>query len=396
MRALKTEIASQSRKYADYIVQTVFIGGGTPTAVEAGSLIRVLQVLRETFTIAGDAEISIEANPGTVTKDALELYRAAGINRLSIGLQSANDAELKLLGRIHTYADFLETYCLAVQAGFTNINVDLMSALPGQTVEEYEDTLRKVLALKPVPQHISAYSLIIEEGTPFYDSFGAEREEMDRTGEIKHIADKQGKPHLPSEEEERLMYERTAALLTEAGFERYEISNYSKPGFACRHNTVYWRRGDYVGFGLGAASLVDNVRFRNTDNLQKYMEAEASGTEVLNAEKTCIAERENFRIAERENFRIAEQEILSLTEQMEEFMFLGLRMTNGISGEEFRETFGVSIESVFGEVIRKNVEEGLLEEISDGKEKVQKSERRIALTGKGMDVSNYVMAQFLL
>ncbi|MBQ7780802.1 MAG: oxygen-independent coproporphyrinogen III oxidase [Lachnospiraceae bacterium] len=344
LRALKAEIESQSGKYTDYTVQTVFFGGGTPTAVEAAILCEVLQTLKKYFNIAADAEVSMEANPGTVTAEALVQYKKAGINRLSIGLQSANDEELKLLGRIHTYADFLETYRLAVEIGFTNINVDLMSALPGQTVQGYEQTLQKILALEPPPRHISAYSLIIEEGTPFYEIYGAEREEN---------------PYLPTEEEDRLMYENTVQILSQAGYERYEISNYSQPGYECRHNTVYWRRGDYVGFGLGAASLVNNVRFRNTDNLQEYLRGSEYATE---------------------------QEILSVEEQMEEFMFLGLRMTNGISKEEFRKTFGVSVEDIFGEIIRKNIKEELLQQKAD----------RIALTKRGLDVSNYVMAQFIL
>ena len=406
MRALKAEIESQSTKYTDYTVQTIFFGGGTPTAVEAATLCEVLQVLKKHFNIAIDAEISMEANPGTVTAEALVQYKEAGINRLSIGLQSANDEELKLLGRIHTYADFLETYRLAVETGFTNINVDLMSALPGQTVQGYEETLQKILALDPPPRHISAYSLIIEEGTPFYEVYSAEREEMDRTGEIRSVSVNDKKPHLPSEEAERLMYESTARILAKAGYERYEISNYSQPGYECRHNTVYWRRGDYVGFGLGAASLVNNVRFRNTDSLQDYLKFfeyvadDRNGTET-EPKDICI------NVELREGI-IGEQEILSVEEQMEEFMFLGLRMTNGISKEEFRETFGVSLEDIFGEVIRKNIKEGLLEEITSEKAQkeiadkrmqgaqLQQSGDRIALTKRGLDVSNYVMAQFML
>ncbi len=370
MHALEKEIKSQKEKYADYMVQTVFIGGGTPTAVKAETLCEVLQGLKENFTVAADAEVSMEANPGTVTKEALQQYRKAGINRLSIGLQSANDEELKLLGRIHSYADFLETYRMAVETGFTNINVDLMSALPGQNVQGYEQTLQKVLALQPAPQHISAYSLIIEEGTPFYESYGAEREEMDRTGEMKSVSVNDEKPHLPSEEAERLMYESTAQILAGAGYERYEISNYSQPGYACRHNTVYWRRGDYVGFGLGAASLVNNVRFHNTDNLQEYLKFFQYDGENIGTECGDI---------------VTEREVLSVEEQMEEFMFLGLRMTEGVSKAEFKKTFDVPVESIFGEVIRKNIEEGLLQQKSD----------RIALTKKGLDVSNYVMAQFM-
>lgn len=369
MCALKAEIEGQSTKYTDYTVQTVFFGGGTPTAVEAATLCEVLQTLKKHFNIAADAEISMEANPGTVTAEALVQYKKAGINRLSIGLQSANDEELKLLGRIHTYADFLETYRLAVEIGFTNINVDLMSALPGQTVQGYEQTLQKILALEPPPRHISAYSLIIEEGTPFYEIYGAGREEN---------------PYLPTEEEDRLMYENTVQILSQAGYERYEISNYSQPGYECRHNTVYWRRGDYVGFGLGAASLVNNVRFRNTDSLQDYLKF----FEYV-AEKRSVTETEPTDISANIELRegiIAEQEILSVEEQMEEFMFLGLRMTNGISKEEFRETFGVSLEDIFGEIIRKNIKEGLLQQKAD----------RVALTKRGVDVSNYVMAQFML
>lgn len=357
MCALKEEIRSQKEKYKDYLVETVFIGGGTPTAVDGKLLCKVLQTVKENYSLAEDAEISMEANPGTVTKEALLHYKKAGINRLSIGLQSADNAELALLGRIHSFEDFLETYRMAVDAGFENINVDLMSALPGQTIGSYQDTVRKVLALTPQPKHISAYSLIIEEGTPFYEVYGEERAEMDRTGDA--VADAENGVHLPTEEAEREMYRLTEEMLSLAGYERYEISNYSKPGFACRHNCVYWQRGNYVGFGLGAASLVENVRFKNTDSLEQYLKAER---------------------------KIAEEEGLSLHEQMEEFMFLGLRMMQGVSKEEFKTCFGVDIESVFSEAIRKNTDAGLLFE----------QDNRLALTKKGLDISNYVMAQFLI
>lgn len=365
LRALKAEIRSNQKKYADYAVQTIFIGGGTPTAIEPEKLCEMITLIKENFTVNPEAEISMEANPGTVTAESLKQYKKAGINRLSIGLQSAEDTELRLLGRIHNYADFLRTYYLAAENGFTNINVDLMSALPGQTVESYVKTLKKVLSLKPAPKHISAYSLIIEEGTPFYESYGAEKEEIERTGERKSGCDGENKKHLPSEEEERLMYKMTEKLLKEAGYARYEISNYSLPGYACRHNTVYWRRGDYVGFGLGAASLVDNIRFHNTENLQAYLQLFSEGKM-----------RES----------ITEIQALSVSEQMEEFMFLGLRMTAGVSKEAFYNHFGVDIETVFGEVIDKNKENGLLKE----------EKGYLFLTGKGLDVSNYVMAQFLL
>lgn len=350
MRALKVEIKKEAPKYREYEVQTVFVGGGTPTAVPAQLLCDILKTLKECFSVAKDAEISMEANPGTVTKEAFFQYREAGINRLSMGLQSANNEELALLGRIHTYETFLLGYQMAVEAGFTNLNVDLMAALPGQTLESYESTLEKVLSLKPAPTHISAYSLIIEEGTPFFEWYGKERDDMERTGEKQQ--------HLPSEEEEREMYLLTARLLAEKGYGRYEISNYSLPGFACRHNQVYWQRGNYVGFGLGAASMVENVRFTNTSVLSDYLQKEE---------------------------KITERTVLTKEEQMEEFLFLGLRLTAGISKQAFFEAFGVPIESVYGEVIRRNVLEGLLQEGDF-----------VALTAQGMDVSNYVMAQFLL
>lgn len=357
MRTLKEEILSQKDKYKDYLVETVFIGGGTPTAVDAEQLCGVLQTVKENYSLAEDAEITMEANPGTVTGEALLRYKKAGINRLSIGLQSTDNTELALLGRIHSFEDFLDTYRMAVDAGFENINVDLMSALPGQTIDSYKETLRKILKLTPQPNHISAYSLIIEEGTAFYEMYGEERAELDRTGEA--FSGEGNRVHLPSEEAEREMYRLTEEMLSLAGYERYEISNYSKPGFSCRHNSVYWQRGNYVGFGLGAASLVENVRFKNTDSLEIYLEAER---------------------------KIAEEERLSVAEQMEEFMFLGLRMVQGVSREEFHENFGVTIESVFGETIRKNIDDGLLLE----------RDNRLVLTKKGLDVSNYVMAQFLI
>lgn len=358
MRALKEEIIKEKEKYRNYQVETVFIGGGTPTAVEAGLLCEVLQTLKDNYHFSKKAEISMEANPKTVTEHALEQYKKAGINRLSIGLQSADNDELALLGRIHDFEDFLKTYRMVTDAGFENINIDLMSALPGQTVRSYENTLKKVLSLSPQPTHISAYSLIIEEGTPFYELYGEERVQLDKRGEVIN-AGQENAVHLPAEEAEREMYSLTEEMLLQAGYERYEISNYSKPGFECKHNCVYWTRGNYVGFGLGAASMVENVRFKNTEDLERYLESKE---------------------------KIAETEILSMTEQMEEFMFLGLRMVQGVSKAEFIACFGVTVESVFGEVIRKNIKEGLLTE----------TEGRVALTKKGMDVSNYVMAQFLI
>lgn len=390
LRALKQEIREQAARYREYEVQTVFIGGGTPTAVPCENLCEVLKTVFSFYRMNPHAEISMEANPGTVTKEALLSYRKAGINRISIGLQSADDVELKLLGRIHTYRDFQQTYRWAQEAGFTNINLDIMSALPGQSVENYKKTLETVLSLNP--QHISAYSLIVEEGTPFYEKYGQESEKLQATGEKQ--------PDLPSEEEEREMYALTEKLLAAAGYHRYEISNYALPGRECRHNLVYWKRGNYVGFGLGAASMVENVRFENIREMQEYLaeyagmpDAEPVFAEVAQGDKQALSNEQEFSLRE-DTHSENEQELsirenvhpLSLQEQMEETMFLGLRLTEGVSKAEFHRQFGVSMEQIYGEVIRKNTAKGLLIDEAG----------YVCLTREGMDLSNYVMAQFLL
>lgn len=370
LRALKQEIREQAARYREYEVQTVFIGGGTPTAVPCEKLCEVLKTVFTCYRVNPQAEISMEANPGTVTKEALLSYRKAGINRLSIGLQSTDDGELKLLGRIHTYRDFLQTYRWAQEAGFTNINLDIMSALPGQSVENYKKTLETVLSLRP--QHISAYSLIVEEGTPFYEKYGQESEKLQATGEKQ--------PDLPSEEEEREMYALTEKLLAAAGYHRYEISNYALPGRECRHNRVYWKRGNYVGFGLGAASMVENVRFENTREMQEYL-TEYAGVPGVEPVSADAAQGDMQQIFRGENVHP-----LSQQEQMEETMFLGLRLTEGVSKAEFQRQFGVSMEQIYGEVIQENIAQGLLADEAG----------YVCLTREGMDLSNYVMAQFLL
>ena len=370
LRALKQEIREQAARYREYEVQTVFIGGGTPTAVPCEKLGEVLKTVFTCYRVNPQAEISMEANPGTVTKEALLAYRKAGINRLSIGLQSTDDGELKLLGRIHTYRDFLQTYRWAQEAGFTNINLDIMSALPGQSVENYKKSLETVLSLRP--QHISAYSLIVEEGTPFYEKYGQESEKLQATGEKQ--------PDLPSEEEEREMYALTEKLLAAAGYHRYEISNYALPGMECRHNRVYWKRGNYAGFGLGAASMVENVRFENTRKMQEYL-AEYAGVPDAEPVSADVAQGDMQQIFRGENVHP-----LSQQEQMEETMFLGLRLTEGVSKAEFHRQFGVSMEQIYGEVIQENIAQGLLADEAG----------YVCLTREGMDLSNYVMAQFLL
>lgn len=346
LQALLREMEEEAVHYKEYEADTVFIGGGTPSLPDAVWIEDILCKLKEKYKVAERAEITIEVNPGTVNEEKLRAYRKAGVNRLSIGLQSASDEELKALGRIHDYKTFTETYHAAVRAGFTNINVDIMAALPGQSKESYLYTLRQVTALVPKPVHISAYSLIIEEGTPFYDKYGQGAEQAENA-----------EPALPSEEEERAMYELTKEYLADAGYERYEISNYAFTGFACAHNIGYWTGKEYVGFGMGAASYVNQTRFCNTGDREAYIRGE------------------NPR----------QVQSLTVTEQMEEFMFLGLRMTAGVNENEFYRRFGISIEEVYGNVLQKNEKDGLLVH-GDG---------QIYLTDRGVDVSNYVMAQFL-
>lgn len=361
VKALLAEIQAQAPLYGNYEVKTVFFGGGTPSLLQGKELFRIMECLRRNFSFAPEEEapeITMEANPGTLTADNLEWYRRAGINRLSIGLQSANDQELKALGRIHTWRDFLNSFVLAREAGFYNINVDLMSALPGQTPQAWMDTLKETTALKP--EHISAYSLIIEEGTPFYTFYGGENPAA-------------GHLPLPDEDTDRLMYSQTKAFLAEAGFSRYEISNYARPGFSCRHNLSYWKRIDYAGFGLGAASLRQNVRWSNTPVMKDYLSlsaAEGFAAPVKQAVQT-----------------------LSVEEQMEEFMFLGLRVTEGISLRRFRETFGRTVDEVYAEPVEKLMQEGLLERYS--REKNGVPEEFLRLTDYGIDVSNYALSEFL-
>lgn len=328
VESLCRKIRSYGELAKAYHVSTIFIGGGTPSILEGTQILNVMEAIRGTFPVDSGAEISMEMNPGTVTKEKLKTFKHAGINRLSIGLQSADNRELKMLGRIHTYEDFLETYDMARKTGFENINVDLISAIPFQSVKSFDETLMKTAELDP--EHISVYSLIIEEGTPFYDRYGNGK----RANE------------LPSEEEERLMYEHTRDILREYGYNRYEISNYAKQGRECRHNLGYWNRAEYLGIGTGAASLLEEYRFTEGEEPVK----------------------------------------LTMKEQVEEYMFLGLRKIEGVSRQVFNDCFGCTMESIYGGVLDKLCQEGLIEKSGDF----------IRLTERGIDVSNYVLSEFLL
>lgn len=321
-------------------VNSVFIGGGTPSILSAGQLLRICEALDRRFSIQENCEFTMECNPGTANSHTFAACLNMGINRLSFGVQSSEEAELQLLGRIHSYTEAERSFQEAREAGFQNINIDLMSGIPGQTIESYRRTLDRILHLEP--EHISAYSLIIEEGTPFYDRY---RE----------------KPPV-DEETDRQMYMATGVRLSEYGYERYEISNYAKAGFACKHNLKYWSGEEYIGFGLGASSRVGNIRYRNEEDPAAYTKR------IFQKRRTADVE-----------------EILDREAQMSEFFFLGLRKTRGVNLTEFERIFGVSAFDIYGREIRKLVEYGLL----------KRQGSRLYLTDYGLDVSNLVFCEFV-
>lgn len=395
----------------EYQVKNVFFGGGTPSVVEPEYIKDIMECLNEHFDIAEDIEATIECNPGTLDSNKAAIYRKCGINRISFGLQSADDTELKMLGRIHTFEKFKESLNIARAAGFNNINVDIMSALPGQTMESYKRTIDKVLECNV--EHISAYSLIVEEGTPLYDRLDTDY------------------PELPDEDTERQMYYYTKEKLASAGYVHYEISNYSKPGYECRHNISYWERADYLGFGIGAASLFEEIRHTNIADINKYITICKNLSVMCNHIPGIQSDKESEILNNLGNINdtyekylydnnddiitnnnkvagnvLSEERIeqdtlkkkilidiiwtdiqeLSLNDRMEEFMFLGLRKIAGISKSEFEKFFSKNIVDVYGNVIEENVLNGLL--VDDGDS--------IRLTDRGIDISNVVMAEFLL
>ena len=346
-------------------VPTIFIGGGTPSVLPAAWIAEILDTVHTCFSVEAGAEITIEANPGSVDAEKLQVWRQAGINRISFGGQSFQEEELKLLGRIHSAAQIGESVTMAREAGFANINLDLMSGLPGQTSEAWEDTLHQAIALKP--EHISAYSLIIEEGTPFYEHYGVSAEESGKTAGSMPEGSRTWPP-LPDEDTERRMYERTGKILAEAGFRQYEISNYAKEGFACRHNIGYWTGVPYIGFGLGAAGFLprhtpetgqdDWIRYKNTEQLPAYL--------------VGILEP-------------AEYQVLTQKDLEAECMILGLRMTDGVEEAAFVRRFGHAIDTSYGDILRRYEQMGLL----------IRENGRIRLSAEGVSVSNTVMADFL-
>ncbi|MBR1573073.1 MAG: radical SAM family heme chaperone HemW [Lachnospiraceae bacterium] len=368
--AICKEIEYMGQRLEGVAVPSIFIGGGTPSWLDGVHIERIMSAVYDNFNVPGSAEITIECNPGTVTGEKFLAIRRAGINRISIGLQSADDEELKLLGRVHDFNQFLRTYEMARKTGFTNINVDIMTGLPGQTKEKLLNTLENVIRLKPA--HISAYSLIIEEGTPFYNLY---KEDVHRR--------ECGEPtvFLPNEDAEYDLTKMTEQVLSQHGYHQYEISNFARDGFECEHNKVYWQRGQYIGFGIGAASLIGDCRYHNMTDIYEYIEK---------CNKLPVASNQTIEArlsgeAEEIMYLWDSSQTLSRHDQMEEFMFLGLRMNQGVRREDFKEAFGCEIEGVYREQLEKLQQEGLL--VMEG--------GHIYLTERGRDISNVVLSEFL-
>ncbi len=341
-----------------YSVYTIFIGGGTPTCLSAEQLQKIGAAIRESFDCDARTEFTTEANPGTVTPEHLTVWQQMGINRVSLGLQSAQNRELQMLGRIHSYEEFLDTYQMIRQSGMDQINIDVMAAIPEQTLESYQDTLEKIVSLNP--EHISSYSLIVEPGTVFGD--------WEENGTLKCV----------DEDTDRQMYEWTGKYLQQMGYHRYEISNYCRSGMECKHNCVYWTGGEYLGLGVNASSYLNGYRFRVPVSQKSYRSY---------VDRICQLAGNGSADLQNAIQGMDELEIIDQKEQMEEFMFLGLRMMAGVSEEEFFRRFGSSMMDVYGDVIKKYQKMDLI---------CRKDTGQVALTEKGIDVSNSILADFLL
>jgi len=362
-KALVVEIKGHGRLINDmdadggvnggHVVKTVFFGGGTPSVIRPELLVALLEAVYGAFEVDKGAEITVECNPGTVDRAKLKAYSDEGVNRLSFGLQSTDDDELRMLGRVHTYEEFYGNYSMARDIGFNNVNIDLMSSLPGQTIKRYEQTLLQVTSLKP--EHLSAYGLSIEEGTPFHDLYAPGK------GTSRHL--------VPSEEDDRRMYRLTKDILEGGGYDRYEISNYALKGYECRHNVSYWERTEYIGLGLGASTFLAGERYSNTTDMVKYvgiLKEQDAATAIDGLKKDIIK--------------------LATKDAMEEYIFLGLRMTKGITRSQFLEQFDLRVDDIYGSKINKLVKTGHMAMDGD----------RIYLTDMGIDVSNMVLSDFLL
>lgn len=338
------EIESNGYKNEEYKITTIYIGGGTPSFIDALYIERIINTIKQNYKLYEKPEITIEVNPGTINEEKIEKYKEIGINRISIGLQTTNDKLLKQIGRIHTYEEFLNCYKLVSKSKINNVNVDLMLALPNQTIEDLEESLQKVINLKP--NHISLYSLILEEDTKL--------EEMVNKNEVK----------LPSEDIERKMYWNAKKILEENEYIHYEISNFAKKGFESKHNMNCWNQKEYLGFGIAAHSYIKNKRYCNTNNIEEYIKNVKSNN-LINNRTIC--------------------EVQNKIEEQKEYMLLGLRKTQGIDIQEFKNKFIDNPIYIFHKELEKLVKEELIEIDLN----------QIRLTSKGLDFANLVWEEFV-
>lgn len=355
MRALVREIKLGRDEFRGYSVETIYIGGGTPSFIDSKYIGKVLESIYDNYDVRDDAEVTIEVNPGTLDIEKIRDYKKVGINRVSMGLQSTINEELKVLGRIHTYEEFIDNYRTVRDVGIDNVSVDLMFAIPNQTISSYEKSLNRVIELKP--EHISSYSLIIEEGTVFYKN--------------------RDKLKLVCEEDERKMYYMTDEMLKNNGYSRYEISNYALNGRESRHNSSYWIGTDCVGFGLGASSYINGIRFDRTRNMEDYINCYKECSDIIDSSVNKLGYNEII---------ICNKHELTQNEKIEEFMFLGLRMIKGVSIKEFETKFSKDMFKLYGDVIEKYKAMGFMD----------CNESKVWLTDKGLDVSNSIFADMLL
>ena len=342
--ANENKIMSEHGLEERYVIKTIYIGGGTPSAIDEVYIINVLDTIKDNFKMRDNAEITIEVNPGTVNKDKLESYRECGINRLSIGLQAVQDDILKCIGRIHTYKDFENTYEYAREVGFDNINVDLMINLPNQTLDDVKESVKTILSLKP--EHISVYSLILEPNTKMYELINS-----------KTLT-------IASDETERQMYWYVKDTLEKHKYNQYEISNFTKSGFESKHNMDCWNQKEYIGVGASASSFMQNKRYSNISELEKYIENIEKGTP---------------------NKNLVLEEFLDEESKMDEFMMLGLRKIDGVDIKEFERIFQINPIVKYCKKLDKLNREGLIEI----------DENNIKLSNKGIDLANLVWEEFV-
>lgn len=340
--ALYQEITAYSQKLKKSNIKTIYLGGGTPTILSGVQIYNILEYCKDKFTVDKNAEITIEANPGTLDGEKIKLIIESGINRLSLGAQSFDDLFLKKIGRIHNTQDIIDSYYLAQEKGFDNINIDIMFALPGQTTKDLQITLKKAVSLKP--DHLSLYNLTIKSGTEYYKKY------------------KRGKLKLPTEDEEYDMYNWAINYLEESGFEHYEIANFARPYKRSMHNLIYWQNKPYLGIGAGAYSFIKGYRYMNYENPARYTKEIMSGKlPVDNGEK------------------------LSLRKRMIETIILGLRTKDGVGYKKYKTRFGVNLNDIFSKQVNKLVNLGLL----------QKDDFKIKLTKRGIFLANTVFREFV-